>query len=550
MTSAVFASERLLFTPVNPYADAIKTIFAFPNQYSVGITSLGYQVVWATLSSRPDLQVSRLFTDCHEPLPQQAELLGYSLSWELDYVNILNLLEFLDIPLQATQRTDSHPLVFGGGPVLTANPEPFAAFFDVILLGDGENLLGDFIDAYQQVRTAERMVQLRHLAQVPGIYVPSLYEVSYQQLTGKIQTIQPIDAQIPAVIAKQTYRGNTLSASTVVTEKAAWENIYMVEVVRSCPEMCRFCLASYLTLPFRTPSATDSLIPAIEKGLAVTNRIGLLGASVTQHPEFEVLLDYLNQPQYENVRLSIASVRTNTVTQKLAEILAKRDTRSLTIAVESGSEKLRNIVNKKLTTEEIIQAAANAKAGGLSSLKLYGMVGIPGEETSDVEQTVAMMKQIKKAVPGLRLTLGCSTFVPKAHTPFQWFGVNVQAEKRLQFLQKNLRPQGIEFRPESYSWSVIQALISRGDRRLSPLLELTRHYGDSLGSFRRAFKDLRGQLPELDFYVHDNWSTEQILPWNHLQGPLPQTTLIKHLESATSQFKQPNKELELTAITC
>lgn len=546
MTS-VFDSERLLFTPLTPNADAIKTIFAFPNQYSVGITSLGYQVVWATLSSRPDLQVSRLFTDCHEPLPQQAELLGYSVSWELDYVNILNLLEFLEIPIRATQRTDNHPLVFGGGPVLTANPEPFATFFDVILLGDGENLLGDFIDAYQQVRTAERIVQLRHLAQVPGIYIPSLYEVSYQELTGKIQKIQPVDTQIPAVITKQTYRGNTLSASTVVTEKAAWENIYMVEVVRSCPEMCRFCLASYLTLPFRTPSATDSLIPAIEKGLTVTNRIGLLGASVSQHPEFDVLLDYLNQPKYENVRLSIASVRTNTVTQKLAEILSKRDTRSITIAVESGSEQLRNIVNKKLTTEEIIQAAINAKAGGLSSLKLYGMVGIPGEEMSDVEQTVAMMKQIKKAVPGLRLTLGCSTFVPKAHTPFQWFGVNKQAEKRLQFLQKNLRPQGMEFRPESYNWSVIQALISRGDRRLTPLLELTRHYGDSLGSFRRAFKELRGQLPELDFYVYTNWSTEQVLPWSHLQGPLPQATLIKHLESATSQFKQPHKELELSA---
>jgi radical SAM superfamily enzyme YgiQ (UPF0313 family) len=539
VTSAVFASERLLFTPLTPNADAIKTIFAFPNQYSVGITSLGYQVVWATLSSRPDLQVSRLFTDCHESLPQQAELLGYSLSWELDYVNILNLLEFLEIPIRATQRTNSHPLVFGGGPVLTANPEPFAAFFDVILLGDGENLLGDFIDAYQQVRTAERMVQLRHLAQLPGVYVPSLYEVSYQQLTGNIQTIQPIDAEIPAVIAKQTYRGNTLSASTVVTEKAAWENIYMVEVVRSCPEMCRFCLASYLTLPFRTPSAVDSLIPAIEKGLTVTNRIGLLGASVTQHPEFEVLLDYLNQPKYENVRLSIASVRTNTVTQKLAEILAKRDTRSITIAVESGSEQLRNIVNKKLTNEEIIQAAVNAKAGGLTSLKLYGMVGIPGEEMSDVEQTISMMKQIKKAVPGLRLTLGCSTFVPKAHTPFQWFGVNVQAEKRLKFLQKNLRPQGIEFRPESYNWSVIQALISRGDRRLSPLLELTRHYGDSLGSFRRAFKELRGQLPELDFYVYTNWLNDQVLPWSHLQGPLPQSTLLKHLDSATRQFHQP-----------
>ncbi len=546
MTSAVFASERLLFTPASPDAGAIPTIFAFPNEYSVGITSLGYQVVWASLASRSDLQVSRLFTDCHEPLPKQPELLGYSLSWELDYVNILNLLELLEIPVRSADRSPNHPLVFGGGPVLTANPEPFADFFDVILLGDGENLLGDFIDAYKEVRTADRETQLRRLAQVPGVYVPSLYEVTYHDLTGAIArsapaeliaSIQPIDPQIPAQVEKQTYRGNTLSASTVVTEKAAWENIYMVEVVRSCPEMCRFCLASYLTLPFRTPSATGSLIPAIERGLTVTKRIGLLGASVTQHPEFEVLLDYLSQPQYEDVRLSIASVRTNTVTQKLAETLSKRGTNSITIAVESGSERLRQIINKKLTNEEIIQAAVNAKAGGLKNLKLYGMVGVPGEEMSDVEQTVAMMRDIKKAAPGLRLTLGCSTFVPKAHTPFQWFGVNPEAEKRLKFLQKNLKPQGMEFRPESYNWSVIQALISRGDRRLSHLLELTRHYGDTLGSFRRAFKELRGQLPELDFYVHADWSTDQVLPWSHLQGPLPQATLLKHLDSAKSNFE-------------
>jgi len=537
LTPIVFAAERLLFTPATPDAGAIPTIFAFPNEYSVGITSLGYQVVWATLASRSDLQVSRLFTDCHEPLPGKPELLGYSVSWELDYVNILNLLEFLEIPVRAGDRTHHHPLVFGGGPVLTANPEPFADFFDVILLGDGENLLGDFIDAYKEVRTADRPTQLRRLAQVPGVYVPTLYEVTYHNSTGAIASIQPTTAEIPPLVEKQTYRGNTLSASTVVTEKAAWENIYMVEVVRSCPEMCRFCLASYLTLPFRTPSVTGSLIPAIERGLEVTNRIGLLGASVTQHPEFEVLLDYLSQPQYEDVRLSIASVRTNTVTQKLAETLAKRDTRSITIAVESGSERLRQIINKKLKNEEIIQAAINAKAGGLKSLKLYGMVGVPGEEMSDVEQTVAMMKDIKKAVPGLRLTLGCSTFVPKAHTPFQWFGVNPQAEKRLKFLEKQLRSQGMEFRPESYNWSVIQALISRGDRRLSHLLELTRHYGDSVGSFRRAFKELRGKLPELDFYVHAEWSIDQVLPWSHLQGPLPQATLLKHLDIATSNFE-------------
>ncbi len=544
MTSSVFDSERLLFTPATPNNDAIPVIFAFPNEYSVGITSLGYQVVWATLAMRDDVQVSRLFTDTHEQLPRTPEIVGFSISWELDYVNILNLLESLEIPIRATSRNDCHPIIFGGGPVLTANPEPFADFFDVILLGDGENLLGNFIEAYKEVRNASRQTQLKRLAQIPGIYVPSLYEVEYHTIDGEVKSIKPIFPEIPAVVQKQTYRGNTLSASTVVTEKAAWENIYMVEVVRSCPEMCRFCLASYLTLPFRTASLEDSLIPAIAKGLEVTNRLGLLGASVTQHPEFETLLDYISQPKYDDIRLSIASVRTNTVTVKLAETLTKRDTRSLTIAIESGSEKIRQIINKKLHNDEIIQAAVNAKAGGLKSLKLYGMAGIPGEEPEDLEQTVAMMRNIKKAAPGLRLTFGCSTFVPKAHTPFQWFGVNRQAEKRLQFLQKQLKPQGIEFRPESYNWSIIQALLSRGDRRLSQLLELTRDFGESLGSYKRAFKQLKGQIPDLDFYVHAEWSTEQVLPWSHLQGTLPQSTLIKHLADAKSYINPSSKELQ------
>lgn len=534
--SNLFAAEKRLFTPVTPSENAISTIFAFPNEYTVGITSLGYQIVWSMLSQRPDIDVSRLFTDISEPLPAYAELMGFSLSWELDYVNILTLLEKQQIPKRAVERTDEHPLVFGGGPVLTANPEPFAAFFDVILLGDGETLLHDFLDAYGQVRGAERTAQLKMLAQVPGVYIPSLYEVTYVSADGPIASILPIASDIPQTVKKQTYRGNVLSASTVVTEKAAWENIFMVEVVRSCPEMCRFCLASYLTLPFRAASIEASLMPAIEKGLQVTRRLGLLGASITQHPEFDTLLDYVNRPDYDDVRVSMSSVRTNTVNAKLAKTLVTHGSKSITIAIESGSQRVRNIVNKKLDTDEIAAAAQQAKSGGLKSLKLYGMAGVPGESQEDLAETAELMISLKKKVPGLRFTLGCSTFVPKGHTPFQWYGVNKQAEKRLKFLQKQLRPCGIDFRPESYSWSVIQALISRGDRRLTDLLELTRGYGDTLGSYRRAFKTLKGTLPPLDFYVYEQWPTEQVLPWDHLEGPLPKATLIKHLADAQSHM--------------
>ena len=532
-----FADEKRLFVSIQPDEDAIPVIFAFPNEYTVGITSLGFQIVWSMLSQRSDIDVSRLFTDVSEPLPVQAELMGFSLSWELDYVNVLGLLEDQKIPVRTSDRTTNHPLVFGGGPVLTANPEPFSAFFDVILLGDGEMLLHNFLDAYSQVRDAERLVQLKHLAQVPGVYIPALYEVTYTAADGPIASILPNDADIPSTVKKQTYRGNVLSASTVVTEKAAWENIFMVEVVRSCPEMCRFCLASYLTLPFRAASIEASLIPAIEKGLSVTRRLGLLGASITQHPEFEDLLDYVNRPEYDDVRVSMSSVRTNTVNAKLAETLVKHDSKSITIAIESGSQRVRNIVNKKLETDEITVAAQAAKAGGLKALKLYGMAGVPGESQDDLAETAALMIELKKKVPGLRLTLGCSTFVPKGHTPFQWYGVNKQAEKRLKFLQKQLRSRGIDFRPESYSWSVIQALISRGDRRLADLLELTRGFGDTLGSYRRAFKALKGTLPPLDFYVYEEWPTTQVLPWEHLEGPLPKTTLVKHLEEARQHMQ-------------
>ncbi|MGK7912066.1 MAG: radical SAM protein [Synechococcus sp.] len=530
--SIPWSDESLTFTPATPQPDAIPLTFAFPNTYTIGITSLGYQVVWATLASRPDLAVTRLFTDGQDRRSQSPELLGVSVSWELDYVNILTLLEDLRVPIHSCDRTDDHPLIFGGGPVLTANPEPFANFFDVVLMGDGEELLHEFIDVYKQVRAGDRSAKLRQLSQIPGIYIPSLYEPEYDGYDGPLSSCKPLDADVPITVQKRTYRGNTLSTSTVVTPHAAWENIYMVEVVRSCPEMCRFCLASYLTLPFRVADLPEGLIPAIERGLAVTKRLGLLGASVTQHPEFEDLLTYLERDRFDDVRVSLASVRTGTVTERLASVLTQRGSNSITVAVESGSERLRRAINKKLHNDEIYRAAEAAQAGGLKSIKFYGMAGLPFEDADDIDATVDMFKQLRKVAPKLRYSFGCSTFVPKAHTPFQWHRVDKSAQKKLKVFQKQLRPIGVEFRPESYNWSVIQALISRGDRRVGRVLELARGFGDSLGSYKRAFKELKGELPPLEYYVHEDWDTESALPWSHLQGPLSQERLLQHREEA------------------
>ena len=536
LNQSYFQSEHLLFNRTTPEHDAVSVVFAFPNTYTVGITSLGYQGVWANLATRSQVDVRRWFTDAHEDLPRDIEILGFSFSWELDYVNILAALKKFEIPVDSCDRTNEHPLVFGGGPVLTANPEPFAAWFDLILLGDGEELIGNFLKAYQEVRYASRQEKLRHLAKLDGVYVPQLYTVTYESEDGAIATIEPIDSDIPAIVHKQTYKSNLLSASTVVTDKAAWESIFMVEVVRSCPEMCRFCMASYLTLPFRTASLESSLIPAIERGMEVTKRLGLLGASITQHPEFDTLLDYLAQPQFDDVRLSLASVRTNTLTEKLARTLSTRDSRSVTIAIESGSERLREIINKKLHNDEIKQAAINAQVGGLKALKLYGMAGVPMENDDDIEQTIEMLISLRKTAPKLKITFGCSTFVPKSHTPWQWQGVSKTAEKKMQLFRKKLLPKGIDFRPESYKDSIIQALISRGDRRLTKLLILAGSYNEgdvpSDGSYKRASKELSGQLPPLSWYVHDDWDVAQVLPWQHLRSALPVETLVKHRESS------------------
>ncbi len=468
---------------------------------------------------------------------------------------MLDLLERQHIPIWSNQRNEKDPIIFGGGPVLTANPEPFAPFLDVVLLGDGENLLPTFIDTVQNVKHLPRLEKLKSLALIPGLYVPKFYLPEYDS-NGKLKTIKPIHKNIPHLISKQTWRGNTLSHSAIITPDAAWPNIHMVETVRSCPELCRFCLASYLTLPFRTSSLEDGLIPAVEKGLTATNRIGLLGASVTQHPQFNDLLNWLNEDCFDDIHLSISSVRAATVTAEMTKILARHSSKSLTIAIESGSERMRKIVNKKLSEEEIFMAAKYAIDGGLTNLKLYGMVGLPTELEEDVEATADLLLRIKRQISNLRLTLGVSTFVPKAHTPFQWNGVRPEAKTRLKLLAKKLKPNGIQLRPESYGWSVIQALLSRSDRRLAPVIAAVRGSHTSLGGWKKAYRQIQeehvsqenynpmplAKLPAWDEIIHEDWNTSRVLPWSHIQGPLNPKVLIDHQKQALTQNVQLNSK--------
>ena len=560
--------EIFLFT--RKQGGYINVLNCFPNSYEVGMASLGYQLVFKLFSEHEKTSTYRYFTNFYEKFPRDIHLVSFSVSWELDFINIIKTLEDLNIPLLSKDRDMSHPLVYGGGPVLTANPEPWADFFDFITIGDCENNIDGIVSQTekffgfsggknfgqdenaenetheQQILNGSRGDKLRCFEEIPGIYVPSLYEAILVSVNEGYEAGEnaeigvSLHAQGVAKYSPQNYKAierekskpEQLAHSSVIAPDAYWEDTALLEVVRSCPEMCRFCLASYLTLPFRKPDINSVLIPNVEYLLKFTNKIGLLGPSVTQHPEFIELLKYLvahpKKPQAQ-----VASMRAGTVTLEMAELLVELGVKSMTIAIESGSERLREIMNKKLSEAEIFSACENALNGGIKAVKLYGMVGMPYETDADIEATIDLLKRLKKSFSRLKITWGCSIFTPKAQTPFQNFGIDTSSEKKLQKITKALRPAGIEVRPESYKWTQIQALISRGDRSLSKMfLELT-ELGDepSYGDYKKAISK-----EAFEYFVFKDWGEKQDgeisvplhYPWQYLMSEGQVAMLGKH----------------------
>ena len=595
--------EIFLFT--RKQGGYINVLNCFPNSYEVGMASLGYQLVFKLFSEHEKTSTYRYFTNFYEKFPRDIHLVSFSVSWELDFINIIKTLEDLNIPLLSKDRDMSHPLVYGGGPVLTANPEPWADFFDFITIGDCENNIDGIVSQTekffgfsdgrnfekdenlekdeeaenevheQQILDGSRGDKLRCFEEIPGIYVPSLYEAILVSVNkagaqgGRVakrtssrlrrtndrsvlrvhedheddenaeigvslhaQGVVKYSPQNYKAIEREKSKPEQLAHSSVIAPDAYWEDTALLEVVRSCPEMCRFCLASYLTLPFRKPDINSVLIPNVEYLLKFTNKIGLLGPSVTQHPEFIELLKYLvahpKKPQAQ-----VASMRAGTVTLEMAELLVELGVKSMTIAIESGSERLREIMNKKLSEAEIFSACENALNGGIKAVKLYGMVGMPYETDADIEATIDLLKRLKKSFSRLKITWGCSIFTPKAQTPFQNFGIDTSSEKKLQKITKALRPAGIEVRPESYKWTQIQALISRGDRSLSKMfLELT-ELGDesSYGDYKKAISK-----EAFEYFVFKDWGGKQDAeisvplryPWQYLMSEGQVSMLGKH----------------------
>ncbi len=534
MTKIIPQTETYLYRPTPPEPGAIRMGLAYPYTYAVSMSSLGYLTLFKQLDQHPQVDITRLNTDnLQSQSIQGLELIGFSFSFELDILETLRMLEHYQIPLYASERQSEHPLIFAGGPVVITNPEPYADFFDFFLIGEGEELMNDLVNAFQKYRNlTNRRELLKALAlEVRGLYVPSLYEVDYLP-GGEIARMGPLEEGLPFPIEKRFIANmdTVIASSPILTEDTIFSNIFLVEVMRGCAHRCRFCLASYSMLPARGPSLSK-IMECIETGLQYTSKIGLLGALIADHPEFDTLCDYLQT--IENIQVSAASLRADTLTPNIARTFKHGKQQNITIAVETGSEKLRRRINKHLKTEAILNAASVSAQAGIPGLKIYGMAGLPDESWEDMEETVKLMKQLKKENPTLKLHLGCSTFVPKAATPFQWMAR--EETKTLQAKQEFLRKSLVktcDFRPSSSKWDYVQALFSRGDRRLSAFIVEFYRQGGNLGALNRTLKQFKQStagvdLPSLDWYALRRRQPDEILPWDFLFLGVSKKTLYQ-----------------------
>jgi radical SAM superfamily enzyme YgiQ (UPF0313 family) len=538
--------EVYLYQPVAPNADAVRIGMVYPAPYQIAMSSLGYLVLFQQMDQSPDADVRRIYADTlDQHNPRELELMGFSFAFELDIVKILDTFAAYDIPMFAKDRKREHPLVFAGGPVPMSNPEPFAEFFDFFLVGEGEEMMTHLLEVYRKYRNLTDREELIHrlAVEVPGLYAPGMYEIRYAGPDGPVSAIVPKYDDIPPVVEKQLIANmdDFVASTPIISDKAIFSNTLLVEVMRGCAHRCRFCLASYSMLPpmgSGLPAARggmlQTIIDKIEEGTQYTNKVGLLGALISNHPQFPELCDYMDAKidRQPDLTVSSSSLRVDTITPQIANTFKKGGQKQLTLAIESGSDRMRRRINKNLKHEQILEASAVLAQAGLEGVKFYGMVGLPDETDEDVEQLASLLKEIRKANPKLKIHLGCSSFVPKAGTPFQWQPKidNKLVDHRFDILRKSLLKTA-DVRASSAKWDYFQAFLSRGDRRLSKLIVRFYQLGGSLGSVNRAYKELKEEsqvdFPDLDWYALRERPESEILPWDMISLGTPKNILWK-----------------------